>query len=162
MKSIVGVYESHETALEAVVVLKDKGFPVNQISIIGQTKIVDDNLQVKSNVPIKNAGVGIGVVLGSTLGILSGAGIFAVPGLGFVFGAGAVIGAIAGLDIGLVGGGIISILTSLGIKNDNVVKYSERLNEGRFLVVAQGKKDDIEKAKTSLNSCGKHLELCIN
>jgi hypothetical protein len=158
MKTTIGVYDSHKTALNAIEALKNKGFPVNQMSVIGKVKIVNDNLQVKSREPIKNAGIGIGVVLGSALGLLSGAGIFAVPGLGFIFGAGAVIGTIAG---GLVGGGIISLLSTIGIKKDKVVKYKEHLEEGKFLVIAQGNKNDLEDAKTTLHNCGEHLELCI-
>lgn len=160
MKSTVGIYDSHETAINAVEVLKNKGFPVNQLSLMGQAKIVDDHMRVKSNEPIKNAGVSVGIILGSTLGILSGAGVFAIPGLGFIFGAGAVVGALAGFDIGLVGGGIVSILTTIGIKKDKVVKYSEHLNEGKFLVIAQGNEKEVEEAKRILCDCGKHLELC--
>lgn len=162
MKSTVGIYDLHKTALDAVEVLKIKGFPVNQLSLIGQAKIVNDNIRIKSKEPLKNAGVSIGVVLGTTLGVLSGAGLFAIPGLGFIFGAGAVVGALAGFDIGLIGGGIVSILTAIGIKKDKVIKYSEHLNEGKFIVIAQGNEAEVKKAKSILCKCGKHLELCIH
>ncbi|MFA6923692.1 MAG: hypothetical protein WC223_05500 [Bacteroidales bacterium] len=162
MKSTVGVYDSHDTALDAIEVLKDRGYPINQLSLMGQASIVDDNMRIQSREPLKNAGVGAGVVLGSTLGVLSGAGVFAIPGLGFIFGAGAVVGALAGFDVGLIGGGIVSILTTLGIKKDKVIKYNEHLNEGKFLVIAQGNEEEVEKAKSILCDCGKHLELCIN
>jgi len=82
--------------------------------------------------------------------------------LGFIFGAGAVVGALAGFDLGLVGGGIISILTAIGIKKDKVVKYSKHINEGNFLVIAQGNEAEVEKAKSILCNCGKYLELCIH
>jgi hypothetical protein len=162
MKLTVGIYDNHKLALEAIEVLKNKGFPVNQLSLIGQAKIIDDNIRVISNEPLKNAGIGIGVVLGTTLGVLSGVSVFAIPGFGFIYGAGAIIGAIAGFDVGLVGGGIVSLLTTIGIKKDKVVKYSEHLNEGKYLVIAQGDEEEVKKAKILLSECGKHLELCFN
>jgi uncharacterized membrane protein len=161
MESTVGIYESHKTALDAIEVLKNKGFPVKQLSLIGEAIIIDDQMHIKSNDSIKNAGVSAGVVLGTTIGVLSGVGIFAIPGLGFIFGAGAVVGALAGFDIGLVGGGIVSLLTLLGLKKDNVIKYKEHLDKGNFLVIAQGNEKEVEKANDILFECGKHLELCM-
>ena len=162
MKLTVGVYDDHKTALEAIDYLISRGFPVNQLSIMGQARIVDDHIRLISNEPLKNAGIGIGVVLGTTLGILSGVSILSIPGFGFIYGAGAVVGAIAGFDVGLVSGGIVSLLATIGIKKDKVVKYKEHLDQGKFLVIAQGDTEEVRKAKIMLTDCGKHLELCFH
>ena len=49
MKSIVGIYESHIQAIEAVRVLKDAGYPVQRISLIGKAYHNEDHTFLKSN-----------------------------------------------------------------------------------------------------------------
>ena len=102
MKSTIGVYENHDKAVQAVVELKDAGFPVKQLSIIGkaETEVVDEKMHIMPKDPIKVGGLGTGTAVGATLGILTGVGLFAIPGLGFLYGAGALVGAIAGFDFG--------------------------------------------------------------
>jgi len=160
MKSTVAIYDSHWAALNAVEVLKNKSYPVNQLSVIGQAKIVDSDRQIRSKTLLNNKNVNIGIVLDATLAVLSQALIRPVPGLVYILGAGAIAEAIARFDTGLIGG-IVSILAVTGIKNGTVAKYSKLLNEGKYLVIAQGNEEDVEIAKNILCNCGKHIELCI-
>lgn len=97
----------------------------------------------------------------STLGLITGLGIFAVPGLGFLYGAGALVGAIAGAEIGVVGSGLFSILTTIGFHSDNIVKYEQHINEGRFLVIINGTVEEIERAEHILHTEGTHLHLDV-
>ncbi len=159
MKSTIAIYDSHKKALEAIEELQNSGYPVTKLSLVGKADLIDDHIHVRSNDILKDAPVSIGVVLGSVLGVLSGVGILSIPGLGFLFGAGALVGAFAGFDIGLVGGGIISLLTTIGIQKDFAVKYHEHLKINRFLVIAQGNEDDVQKAKQIIHSHGKHIEM---
>src|SRR4051812_48921534 len=113
MNATIGVYDNHDLAVEAVEKLKNSGYPVSQLSIMGLmvTEVVDDKMHVMPKSNVKTAGLGAGTILGTTLGILTGVGMFAIPGVGFLYGAGALVGAIAGFDFGLIGGGIASALT---------------------------------------------------
>jgi len=47
MNTIVGVYATHEKAIEAVQELKRAGYPVQQVSLIGKAAIIDDLMHVK-------------------------------------------------------------------------------------------------------------------
>ena len=78
---MIGVYDSHTIALEAVNELVNAGFPAKQLSLIGKAELIDDHLHVKSNNILIEAPVSIGVVTGSILGILAGASVFAIPGM---------------------------------------------------------------------------------
>ena len=164
MNSVIGIYDTHDMALEAIQNLKDSGHPVSQLSIMGllETEAVDENMHVFPKNPLKLGGVEVGTVLGTTVGILTGVGIFAIPGVGFLFGAGAVIGAIAGFDIGLLGGGIVSALVSAGVKDENAKKYHDALADGKFLVVANGSTAEVDKAKELLGEHGTHSELDVH
>lgn len=159
MKTVIGVYDSHDKAIVAASELKKSGFPASKISIIGKADLVDNHIHVKSSTAPAVAEASIGVVTGTVLGILTGVGIFAVPGLGFLFGAGAVVGAFAGLDFGILAGGITAILTTIGINEVNAVKYEKHLNEGKFLIFANGDENQIEQAKKVLHTQGQSLEL---
>jgi uncharacterized membrane protein len=161
MKSTIGVYENHDKAVQAVVELKDAGFPVKQLSIIGkaETEVVDEKMHIMPKDPIKVGGLGTGTAVGATLGILTGVGLFAIPGLGFLYGAGALVGAIAGFDFGLIGGGIASVLTTVGVKDENVKKYHEDLEAGKYIVVAHGNEAEVNKAKEVLHAHDTHDDL---
>ncbi|HXS37290.1 MAG TPA: general stress protein [Flavipsychrobacter sp.] len=164
MKSTIGVYDTHEKALEAIKKLKDNGFPVKQLSLIGktETEAVDEQMNVMPKEEINITGVTAGTAIGATLGILTGVGLFAIPGLGFLFGAGALVGAIAGFDFGLIGGGIASVLTTVGVKNEAVKKYQKEIEEGKFLVVAQGSDEEVKHANEVLNAHGTHTDMAIH
>jgi hypothetical protein len=159
MKSQVAVYGSHEKALQAIKVLEQADFPLKQVSLVGKAELVYDNVHVKSYEPVKNAPVVIGAIIGPMLGVMTGVGIFTIPGFGLLYGAGAIIGAIAGFDLGLVSGGLITLLVTLGIKKESVVQYEEHLHGGKFLVIVQGSEEEIKQAEHILHTEGTHLQL---
>ena len=163
MNATIGIYESHDLAVEAVKKLKESGYPIGQLSIMGltQTEDVDKDMNITAHEPIKNAEVslGTGSVVGAALGILTGVGIFAIPGLGALYGACALVGAIAGFDFGLIGGGIASALTTVGVKDHNAKKYHDALVAGKFLVIAHGNQEHVKQAEDILSEHGTHHDL---
>ncbi len=152
MNATIGVYDTHEKAIEVVEALKRAGFPVQQLSLIGKAAIIDDLMRSKSNSWIKNVPAIIGAILGPIMGMLTGAKLFEIPGLGFLFGVGAGIGAIAGFSFGIAGGGIISLIAIFLIKTRTVLKYREHIEEKGFKVIVHGNQEDISKAKSILES----------
>ena len=164
MNATIGIYDNHELAVEAVQELKDAGYPMAQLSIIGraETQIVDEEMHIMTQSPIKTAGLGAGTVIGTALGILTGVGVFAIPGLGLFYGAGALVGAIAGFDFGLIGAGIATLLASIGVKDENAKKYHLALEAGNFIVVAHGSGEDVERARTLLHEHGMHQDLALH
>lgn len=162
MKSVVGVYESHEKAVQAINDLKKAGCPAKKLSLLSKADIINNHIRVKANHKAEKAEVSLGLLGGIAVGILSGVGVFAIPGLGFIFGAGALVGAFAGFDMGIIGGGLVAILTGIGIDEAVAQKYEKHLNEGKFLVFAQGSDEEVEKAQKVLHTNGMHMELDFN
>ena len=159
MKLKVGVYASHDKAIQAIHALKKADYPLNKISLIGKAETIDDHVHVKSFDSVKNGPVVIGSIIGPVLGLMTGLGFFAIPGFGFLYGAGAIIGTIAGFDLGLISGGVFTLLATLGIKKESSIKYEEHLNEGKILLVVEGNLNEIERAEQILHTQGTHLEL---
>ena len=159
MKSQIAVYKSHEKAVNAIETLNKSNFPMKQVSLMGKAEIIENHIHIKSLETEKELPVLLGTGAGITVGLLSGLGVFIIPGFGFLYGAGAIIGIIGGFDIGLITGGLGSILVTLGIKEDYVVKCNKHLDEGKYLVVVNGSSSEIERAKHILHTDGNHLEL---
>ena len=164
MKAAIGVYDSHESAVDAVRELKDAGYNVKHLSIIGKADVetVDEEAHVRPKNPLHLKGLGIGTAIGTSLGVLTGVGLFAIPGLGFLFGAGALVGAIAGFDFGLIGGGIASVLNTVGVEEEMAKKYQDHLAAGKFLIVAQGSEEDVHKAMEIVESHGQHEHVAVH
>jgi len=150
MNTVVGAYATHEKAIEAVEALKCARYPVQQISLIGKAVIIDDLMHVNHTSWKKNVPVITGAILGPFLGILTGTQLFAIPGFGFLYGIGAVLGALAGFSLGIVGGGVFTLLATLVVKSRSVVKYKEHMEERGFQVITHGNKEDVKRAKEIL------------
>ncbi len=161
MDATIGIYNNHDLAVGAVKVLKDSGYPVSQLSIVGiaETEVIDNEMHIMPKNPLKVKGLGAGALIGATIGLFTGIGVFTIPGLGLLYGAGALVGTIAGIDFGLIGGGVASVIATLGITDSNVQLYHDALQEGKFLVVVHGKDDEINKAKAILVQHNTHNEL---
>ncbi|MFL5752434.1 MAG: general stress protein [Bacteroidia bacterium] len=151
MRSLIGIYDSHQEALDAIKELKKDNFPVEQLSLVSKNELTIDHIHIRDNRPIESLGLGVGMLVGPIVGVLTGIGVFSIPGLGFLYGTGAIAGALAGLDFGIMGGGLVSIFTALGIKGEYSVKHEEHLKEGKTLLIAEGTEEEVEHARTFLN-----------
>ena len=80
MKTSIAVFDSYDKALKAIQTLKEANFPAANVSLVGKADLVDDHLHV-NHLPETTAS--IGAVGGSVLGVLTGLGVFAIPGFGF-------------------------------------------------------------------------------
>ena len=109
-------------------------------------------MYIKNNRWIKNAPAIIGAILSPILGILTGVKLFAIPGLGFLFGAGALSGALAGYSLGIACGGALTLIATLVIKSRSVLKYNEHIKEKGFQVIAHGNNEEVNRAKAILES----------
>ncbi len=154
MKKNIAVFSSHDEAHQGLEALMNAGVDMKNVSIIGKAEIIDDQVKVKSNGAIIAAPTIAGTVIGTTIGLLTGIGLFAIPGLGVLFSAGAIIGAFAGFDAGVIAGGISSILVEIGVK-ENRIQYEEHIQEGKFLMIIEGSEPEIENARAILE--GLHI-----
>lgn len=155
LNATVGVYKTHDTAVEAVSTLNKAGFPMKKVSIIGKEleRIEDIKGYYTWKDPAKT-GAGIGAFWGSLFGILIGVGFVIIPGIGGVFVAGSLaavlLGGVEGAVLGTASGGIFGALLGLGIGKDKVLKYQESLKAGQYLVIAHGNKEEVNKAREVL------------
>jgi len=138
--NVIAVYDDHDQAVAAVTALIDQGFKSKHISLLGKAQ-ADDPLQIKTATTAAK-GIAIGAISGPVLGVLTGLGVMAIPGFGFLYGAGALVGALAGLDIGTIGGSIAAVLLLNNEESEIASIYDNYLLSGKILLVYKGTEED--------------------
>jgi len=160
----VGAFSHRRDAEAALHDLRDAGFPMSQISVVGKDAHGEANLsganvadRTKTDEGAK-AGAATGGALGGLGGLLVGLGALAIPGIGPVLAGGALATALAttaaGGAIGAAAGGVTGALVGLGIPDDRARLYNDRVNRGDYLVMVDGTEDEIRRAEPILSRHG--------
>jgi uncharacterized membrane protein len=150
--SVVGIYDTHSQAEEAVKSLQKSGIDMKKLSIVGKDYHSEENVTGYYNTGDRMKYWGkVGAAWGGFWGLLFGAAFFAIPGIGPVLVAGPLVAWIVGaLEGAVVVGGMTAVgagLYSIGIPKDSVVKYESELKADKFIVVAHGTAAEVAKAR---------------
>ncbi|MBV9144182.1 MAG: hypothetical protein JO115_25220 [Pseudonocardiales bacterium] len=134
--AVVGVYESMKDAEAAVRTLLEQGVPAEQVSIVGQD--LHSETEVHGFVTtgdVAKMGAKSGAWVGGLFGVLSGAALLFVPGVGALVVLGPLAaGALAAAEGAAAGGGLGAVLGHF-IAKKHVPKYSRHLEAGNYLVL---------------------------
>lgn len=134
--AVVGVYGSMKDAEAAVRTLLEQGVPAEQVSIMGQD--LHSETQVHGFVTtgdVAKTGAKSGAWVGGLFGVLSGAALLFVPGVGALVVLGPLAaGALAAAEGAAAGGGLGAVLGHF-IAKKHVPKYSGHLEAGNYLVL---------------------------
>jgi uncharacterized membrane protein len=157
--AVVGVYNSHTDAEAAVKALQKSGFDMQKLSIVGKDYHAEEHVIGYYNAGDRMQFWGtLGAFWGWLCGLLAGAALFVIPGLGpvIVFGplVGGVVGALGGA---VVGGGLSALgaaLYSIGIPKDSIVEYETALKADQFLLMVHGTADEVAKVQRILETTG--------
>ena len=169
-KRAIGVFPHRRDAEAALTELRDSGFPMDRVSVIakhadGEAPLagadVSDRVGTKAgNKADEGAKAGAvgGGALGGLTGLLVGLGTVAIPGVGPVLLGGAAATALAttlaGGAIGAAAGGLGGALVGLGIPEERAKVYNDRVARGDYLVIVDGRDEEIARAEAILNSRG--------
>lgn len=170
-KRAVGTFSHHADAETALHELRDSGFSMAQVSVVGQDMNGNSNIAGantgdrlsdldKNNRADDGAktGAATGGTVGGLTGLLVGLGMVAIPGVGPIMlagaGATALATTLAGGAIGAATGGIVGGLIGLGIPEDRARNYSDRVDHGDYLVMVEGSDEDIQRAEAILSHRG--------
>jgi hypothetical protein len=158
----IGVFDHRRDAEAALMALRDAGFSMNNVSLIGKDVSGHNQIaDIKTN-PVTNTkadegaktGAATGAALGGLGGLLVGLGALAIPGIGPVIAGGAVATALAtaltGGAVGAAAGGLAGGLVGLGIPENRAKAYSDRFNRGDYLVMVDGTDAELRQAESIL------------
>ncbi|HWW88577.1 MAG TPA: hypothetical protein VNZ26_33515 [Vicinamibacterales bacterium] len=157
--SIIAIYESHTQAEAAIKLLHQAGLDLRKLSIVGKDFTTEEQAAGFYNAGDRMKFWGTrGAFWGSMWGLLFGTGLFFIPAIGPVVAMGPLVGWIVGALEGAAVGGAVGVLgaalSSIGIPRDSVVKYELEVKAGKFLVLARGSADEIERARGALKTTG--------
>ncbi len=148
----VAVYATHDLAESAIKALRDEGYDLRSLSIVGQNYQTEEHPVGFVNTGDRMWAWGkLGAFWGTIWGLLFGSAMLVIPGIGPVLFAGWIVAAVQGA---LIGGGVAALggaLTSIGIPQDSVMHYENALKAGSFLVLAHGTEHDVRRAKDLLS-----------
>lgn len=157
--SVIAIYESHEEAEQAVKTLERAGLDMKRLSIVGKDFRVEEHPIgfYSSDDKMKFWG-GQGAFWGGLWGMLFGSAFFFIPGVGPLVVMGPMVAWIVGaLEGAVLGGGagiLAAALSSIGIPEDQVMKYELEVKAGKFLVLARGSEELVERARIALGTTG--------
>jgi uncharacterized membrane protein len=155
--AVVAIYDSHSQAEEAVKELQRSGTDMKKLSIVGKDYHTDEQVVGYYNTGDRMKYWGkLGAFWGGLWGMLFGVAFFAIPGIGPVLVAGFlvawIVGALEGAAVvgglGVVGAGLYSI----GIPKDSVVKYETAIKSDKFLILAHGTTDEVDRMKSIIQT----------
>jgi hypothetical protein len=155
MSSTVAVFDTHSSAEDALTALKDSGFDIKRLSIIGKDYHTEEHAIGFYNTGDRMKVWGKrGAFWGGLWGWLFGAGMFLIPGVGHLLVLGPLVGWVVGALEGaaVVGGlGVLGgALASAGIPDGSVIKYETAIKAGKFVVSAHGTPAEVEQARALL------------
>ena len=164
--SVVGVYTHLDVAEDAVRKLGEGGFPIQHVSIIAKDLGTEKKIHgFITPCDVAKSSARTGAWVGGIFGVLLGAAVVWIPGLGPLVVAGSLTSALAGGLEGAVAGaalsGVLGWLSAIGISKQHILKYEESVKAGRCLVIAHGSADLVQKAKQVLEGT-KPAELTVH
>jgi hypothetical protein len=155
--SAVAVFSDHSCTENAIRALKNSGFDITKLSVLGKDFQSEDNV-----VGIYRAGDHLkywgkmGAFWGDMWGLLAGSAFLIVPGIGPVVIAGPVASwIVSALEGAVCVGGMSALgagLVSLGISKDKALKYEGSMKAGKLLLILHGTETDAIKARNTLES----------
>jgi Heat induced stress protein YflT len=145
-RTVSAVFKTEEEIDGVVRRLLDRGVSRDHISVMGrnfqsQTRI--SGFISKRDVILGGLRTGavFGSLFGSLFSLLSGVGVLFIPFVGPIVAAGPIgallLGAASGALVGSAGGGLASVLTTLGMPEDKATVYQTRLQAGEFVLMAE-------------------------
>jgi hypothetical protein len=156
--AVFGIYSNEAAAETAVDQVIASGFSNDDVSVLmSDIKGSKDFAAEKNTKAPEGAttGVGVGGVVGGTLGLLAGIGALAIPGVGPLIAAGPIMGALAGLGVGGAVGGLVGALVGMGIPEYEAKRYEGRVKDGGILVsVHCDSSEEVSRAKQILKATG--------
>lgn len=157
VKRAVGVFPNRQTAETALTELQSANFPMGQVSVIAKQAEgeevsgvgVSDRVGGQTVDPTNTA-----TDIASTsaaAAVLAGLTSLAIPGIGAILAVGSAVAALAATVAGegiaaAATGRVVKALQSMGIPQNKAETYSDRLIQGRYVVLVEGSDPEIDRA----------------
>jgi hypothetical protein len=150
--AVVAIFDTHHQAEEAIKTIQKSGFNMKNLSIVAKGYTTEEQpIGFYTTGDRVSFWGGTGALWGGLWGLLFGAALFWVPGVGPLVVGGQLVSLLVGvLEGAIVVGGVSALgasLYSLGVPKDSIVRYETALKADKYLVIAHGEASEVEKAR---------------
>jgi hypothetical protein len=156
--SVLAIFPNRGRAEQAVDALMTAGFAASAVSVLlADTSSTREFAHEKHTKAPEGTATGAvaGGAIGGTLGLLTGIGALAIPGLGPFIAAGPIMATLAGAGAGGAVGTLIGALSGLGLPEYEAKRYEGLVKKGGTLLsVHCDTSDQISSAKNVLKASG--------
>ncbi len=160
-RTVIGLFDTFETAQQAVQALINNGFMADNISLVAHDPEQRLVKQVGGTDEVSNdsaIGATSGAFIGGISGLLVGMGTLLIPGVGPVLAAGSLATALGttalGAGLGAAAGGIVGALVGLGVSEEEAGSFAEGVRRGGTLVVVDAAGMMVNRAYVILKEHG--------
>jgi hypothetical protein len=154
-RATIGVFPDFDSAEAAVERLVAAGLPADRISIVGK------NLQSETRLngfvttgDIAGPSAATGAWVGGLFGLLAGSALLFIPGAGALVVLGPLAGAAVGAAEGALVAGAVGAVLGHFVAQKHLPKYEQLVRAGSYLVVVQGTEDEVARAQQALIDAG--------
>jgi hypothetical protein len=159
-RAAIATFPTREAAGQALDCLVFSGFPLAQVFLLDRGP-ERPNASESPAVPfgtVTGTATGLkkgmvwGNLVGGTSGLLLGAGLMVLPGVGQIVLSSAIAFVLLSGGICTAAGGLTGALIGLGITSEQAKAHSQQVAQGRLLLVVEGTARDLERARDLLNN----------
>jgi hypothetical protein len=154
-RATIGVFPDIESAQAAVERLVAAGFPVDRISIVGKDLRSETRLNgFVTTGDIAGPSAATGAWVGGLFGLLAGSALLFVPGAGALVVFGPLAAAAVGAAEGALLAGTVGAVLGHFVAQKHLPKYEQLVRAGSYLVVVQGTEEEVARAHQALIDAG--------
>lgn len=144
---LVGTFANHEAAEQAIRLLQQHGFAADQLALVAQDFQGRPELrEAVSHDDKTHTKAAIGAGTGGLLGLVAGAALLTVPGIGFF----ALPATMAAAMTGSIVGGLVGAMSGWGIPEEQAEHYQSLVKQGHLVLTVFGNPKSLAEAKLLL------------
>jgi hypothetical protein len=154
-QAVIAVFTDFDTAYRAVERLVEAGLRPDQISVVGrdlQSEVRLNGYVTAGDIAGPSAATGAWV--GGLFGLLAGSALLFVPGAGPLIVLGPLAAAAAGAGEGALLGGVVGAVLGHFVAKRHLPKYEQLVRAGNYLVVVHGTDEEVDHARQALTAAG--------
>ncbi|QDU94429.1 DUF1269 domain-containing protein [Lignipirellula cremea] len=144
---VVAVFPNLAAAVKGVRIVEDAGVPHHCVSLVQRDVSKEaahpEDMQ-HGDMAENRAAEGAG--LGGLLGLLLGAPLLMIPGVGLVLAAGPIAAGLTGAMVG----GFLGSMSGWGVPDNHIAEYEEQVREGSVLVIIDSNPEELARAANLL------------
>lgn len=160
-KRAIGIFSNRRDAEQAIAELKKQGFPMHKLSVITKSSGDGNSLDsqsVRQPSMTRVQGAKTGAITGSlgvgSLTLIVGLASLLIPGIGPILAVESLLTTFLGSGIAATAGGLYGAIQGWLVPEEQTKIYSNRFNQGDYLIVMEAVENEILVAEPVLKHWG--------